>query len=414
MAVTATLGSLDISGYLRDEVRITGPVHQWDEVSGTHADIARQANVRSSSLIEIVLPMKVTGATADALIAAVATIRAEAAKETNTLTVKPTGATNSVTYNILRSPHVVPAWNNVYDVGKVALFDLVLVAEPWAYGAAVTALNASAQTFPDGLSFKASGGDATSIAGDDDTPLTITLVPTGGEGNIHAVYMGWYPVADWTGYMVETDTAGSFVGGTAAAGPSTNASGGASVKNTGTTYSYLPVDTAAYAAGSYLVLGRVTLENAGDTGTFKLSTAAGDLTDEVTTTGLTTWHLIELGHVHLPAQTTVTGTAANLRVSMKCSAARYVAMDYLAFIPLDRGLVCYHPAVAATASASIKSELGRLYDASIVTYANASGHGIKARGAGTLVVVVDEVAANAATYSGTITVAYTPRYALWR
>jgi hypothetical protein len=230
------------------------------------------------------------------------------------------------------------------------------------------------------------------------------------------VYAGWYATADWTGYIVQTDTSGTWVGGTVADESIANDHGGGSITNTGKAYSYYPIDTAAYTDGSYLVLARVCLENADDTGTLKLATSLGDITDEVTfDPDGTHWEIIELGVVHLPAQETVTATAANLRVYMKCSeAARYVAMDYVIFVPIDHGLIAYHPALATTASASIKSELGKLYDASIVTYANASGHGIKAHGNGTLVVVAEEVDNASACYSGTITVSYVPRYELWR
>lgn len=419
MSVTCTLGSLDLSSYLRDGIKIGGAAKAWDEVGGSHADIARQSNVRTSGLIDIILPLKLTAATADLLITAVANVRTEAKKSTNTLTVKPTGATNSVVFNVLESPRLssVP-WDNTYDVGKVALFDLHLVCEPWAYAAAATtALNASAQTFPDGLSFKASGGDATTILGDADTPLTITVIPEDdpAEDNLHALYMGWYPAADWTGYLVETDVAGTWVGGTCADAALSNEHATASVKNTGTDTAYFPIDTAGYADGSYLVLARVALESADDTGSLYLATSLGTISDTVTfDPDGTHWELIELGVVHLPVQETVSGTAATLRVHMACSAARFIAMDYVAFIPLDHGLVCYHPSTATTASASIRSELGKLYDASVVTYANASGHGIKAHGLGTLVVVAEEVDNDAATWAGIITVSYTPRYELWR
>jgi hypothetical protein len=421
MAVTCQLGALDLSSYLRDDPRVGGAVKQWDEVSGTHADIAAQANVRTSSLIEMVLPLAVTAANADALIAAIAAIRTECKKPTNTLAVKPTGATNEVIFKVKESPHLITKWDGAYDVGKLALFDLVLVCEPWAYASSsaslvtTTALNASAQTFPDGLSFKAAAGDAVTIAGDTDTPLTVTVVPTAGEANMHCLYAGWYPAADWTAYLVETDAAATWVGGTAADAALDYEHDSASVKNTGTTYSYFPIDTSGYTAGSYLVLARVALENASDTGTLKLSTSLGDITDEVTfDPDGTHFELIELGVVHLPVLDTVSGTAATLRVSMKCSAARFIAMDYVGFVPLDHGFFGYHPATATTASASIKSELGKLYDASVVTYANASGHGIKAHGLGTLVVFAEEVDNASATYSGTITVSYVARHELWR
>ncbi len=191
MAVTCTLGSLDLSPYLIGEPRVGGATRQWDEVGGSHADIAKQSNVRTSALIEIVLPLKMTAATADLLIAAVASVRTEAKKDTNTLTVKPTGATNSVVFNIVKSPHIVPKWDGAYDVGKLAVFDLVLIAEPWAYAAtATTAIDGVNVTLPDGLSFKAAAGDAVTIAGDVDTPLTITLVPNS-DADMTDVYMGW-------------------------------------------------------------------------------------------------------------------------------------------------------------------------------------------------------------------------------
>ncbi len=228
------------------------------------------------------------------------------------------------------------------------------------------------------------------------------------------VYMGWYPAADWTAYLVETDVAGTWVGGTCADAALDYEHATASVKNTGTSYAYFPIDTAAYADGSYLVVVRVAMEESDDTGYLKLSTAAGDITDEVAWDAATDgkWELVPIGVVHLPVLDTITGTAATLRVNMKCSTAKYIAMDYVAFVPIDHGLFAYAP--TSGDAALLKSELGKVYVDSIVTYSGVSGHGIKAHGNGTLVVLAEHASPNAATYAGTITVAYTARYELWR
>jgi hypothetical protein len=86
---------------------------------------------------------------------------------------------------------------------------------------------------------------------------------------------------------------------------------------------------------------------------------------------------------------------------MKCSTAKYIAMDYVAFVPIDHGLFAYAPTTGD--AALLKSELGKAYVDSIVTYNGVSGHGIKAHGLGTLVVLAEHASPNAATYAGTIT-----------
>ncbi len=411
MSTVCVLGTLDIADYLMPEPDFGAPVREWDVVAGAYVDIATQRNIRTNALVEVHLPMKVVGTDADDLIDKLSTLRAECRKTTNTLTVGH--GSSVVVFNIVDCPHVSLPWDRLFALRNKAVFELTLIREPWAYGASETALTEETFSFPDGLTFRNIYGDAPPILGEMPTPLTITL-----EANVskemHPVYIGWTNTDTWSGYLVETDTAGTWVGGTVAAGPSTYASGEASCQNTGETYSYYPIDTADFPADTYLVLARLQLEDETEVGTLKLSTSGGDLTDEVTfDPDDQQWELVELGQVRLPAQEVASGLTAYLRVNMHCTADHYIAMDYVAFVPLDSGLCCFHPSTATTLAETLRFEWGKTYVDGVLDYSGASGHGIKALGPGTLVVVADTNHPILPTYTATVTVTHAPRFEMW-
>ena len=126
----------------------------------------------------------------------------------------------------------------------------------------------------------------------------------------------------------------------------------------------------------------------------------------------------EAGVVVLPNRTVRASATSSLYVSMASSSAvagHAVELDYVCFVPLSCGNLMWHHAVATShCNRLYLDDTGTLYvdDAVNPQYATGSAP-LKAR-TGRLVIAAEDPSGATAGQTMNVTVAYYPRYSLWR
>ncbi len=412
MSFSATLGGTALTILTDPEPGFANLVRDLVVAMGARGDLPRYVGPNPPTSRTIPLRVNLTAAdgSKDGAIAAVSAINIILSGPTQ-LVVQPGGASNSITFNVFGGSAALIANGALFEGASVALCDLALVCEPYAYGPLTTLYTAQALTTPGYL-------DLTAMVGEYPAPLMITLQSTTTE--LHSCYVGLLAAAAWSGFLVEAESL-TWTGGTAAAGSTTHAHGPASRKNTNTVAAIAPIDVTAFPAGAYMVLVRAMMENAADSGTITIgrdAAIAEQYGSTVTVPGVTTWAFYEAGVVVLPNRTVRASATSSLYVSMASSSAvagHAVELDYVCFVPLSLGNLIWHHAVAASHCNRLYLDgTGALYveDAVNPQYATGSSP-LKAR-TGRLVIAAEDPSGATAGQTMNVTVAYYPRYSLWR
>lgn len=146
--LAASLGPIDCSLLLWDELDLGSVGYEDEETQNIYADINTQLARRSSKLREMHLTIRLKGTSKDNLIALENALRAEIAKESTTLVMQPKGATLPVTFVVLRSPATVAPFDLHYEKANIGYYDVTLVCQPWALGDSVALFTAEVLTGP--------------------------------------------------------------------------------------------------------------------------------------------------------------------------------------------------------------------------------------------------------------------------
>lgn len=170
----ATIGGIEL---------VVMPLPDWgmvqyeaDESDNVYADIATQLTPRASKLRRPSFKAKLTAETKDELIELENELRAELAKEYNTLVLVPRNASKAVTYKLLRNEAAVAAFDYAYDRACVGIYELNLVAEPWGYGPTEAALADEPLETPGVVALP-------EIIGQGDPRLSVTVTRTWADAN---------------------------------------------------------------------------------------------------------------------------------------------------------------------------------------------------------------------------------------
>lgn len=317
--------------------------------------------------------------------------------------------------------------NNTEDVnahiaralGYLATVNFSLVCEPWAYGAEVTALNASAQTAPLLLSL---GTGA--VTGDFPTPLELTIAGNGAD--LHSVYVGVLksgsslaltdlqknaPVAGagWTGAADEDVSDAKFVGGHAI---------GIQTATESTAVLFDTTAIRALDAGSYVPLPRIMTNDTAKTATVRLLSRVGatDTLIESLTTALGTPEYRNLAPVAMPLTATAS-TAPTIGLVAGVAAADATngdeaVLDNVTLLPASWTWAGVHAAAGADYTTVQFGYDGSVYVDNLADYSVvvAPGPLLVYPGTSKLVIVADTVAA-AASAAITVTAKFVPRFA---
>jgi len=397
MAITRVLGSLNLHdgvNYWTERIEIGAPLTEWEE-SRAPFGINRQRRVRTSALRQITIGMIVYGATANALRAALATLRAECAKATNTLSLGQDGDSTVLSYACLRQTQPSVPWTTMYNLEHRAVFDLVLICEPFAYGSEVTLYNASAGTCPRVV-------DLSGMLGDFPAPLEITLAAT--VEDIAACYLGLVPDTAFDAY--NEAEALTWSGGTTSTVADAAAHGGSKKRNTSATAAVATyADTAGYDPGTYLLLARTK----DDSGTIDIGYGYGGSEYASVAASGTTFHIVEVACLALPIVKTRSGVAANLQVRFD-SITSNGDVDWFGLCPVTWGFTSWvHPSNDATTL--VFGYDGTVYADGVASQAYKTGGPLYAFKTDALCIFCDDANGSEDALPANLTIKYVPRYA---
>lgn len=398
MAIVRTLGAVNLNDGVTnrtERIEIGAPATTWDERESLHG-VNRQARVRTAGLRQITIGMVVYGATANALRAALDAIRAECAKATNTLSLGQDGDSTVLSYACVRQTQPSVPWDHMYNFTHVAVFDLVLTCEPFAYGSEVTLFNGTSKSCPAVM-------DLSAMVGDYPAPLEITFASP--SENIAALYMGLVPELSFTPY-VEGESM-TWAGGTNSDQANAAAHGGYVERNTSATVAVATyADTAAYQRGTYLPLLRAkTSANSARIGYGYGGSELDYL--EITDTFFRTY---ALKPVALPIVKTRTGTAANLQARILQNVSGNGELDFMGLCPVSWGMASWvHP--TSDTSALIFGYDGTVYAAGVASPEYKTGGPLYAFKTDRLVIFADDANGTEDSLTANVTIKYVPRYA---
>ena len=394
----ATLGGTINLNVMVESAQIAQVVHNMLYSKGSRRGVPVVQAVDNNDVRSINCQLVIYSASKTDAIAQIAAINALLRNGT-TLALTTMGGTNTVTFNVMPSPRVQPdfadpMWENTNAFKVPATF----IVEPYAYGPETTIYSGS-PTYPATVDF--------TVPGDYKAPLSVTMTGTG----VHCVYMGLFPDQTVALPLVETDTPGSWSGGTEAAGTvsPTYAHGGAYVKTTAGTGSLLVADT-TLPVGSYRMLGRINTSAASNSNTYYVGSTVLTLT-------AAGWTLLPFGSMSLPYVAVKSGGASSFQIGQYAGGAE-AWFDYVGMCPTTWGWAQWAPSSGAQVSNSLLFDYdGRCYDTNVVVSApTALSDGLMACGAQRLVVFADTAVGSGAsggTISLTTTIKAIPRYALW-
>lgn len=228
------------------------------------------------------------------------------------------------------------------------------------------------------------------------TPLTVTVAPTAGQPDFHALYLALAQEAfPWV--VEATDVSGwddEVADATLGVNVVRFAAGGS--------YDLGYVDTAGFPASAYLVLARVKADGGGTIYLDSTYKSDPEVTDDASS-----WHWLPMGEVALPTRRVRGAAQALLDVQGRAvTGACYV--QRLAFLPLRWGFLSFHPEVGGVTAASLRAEWEDVYVDDVVDFESIMGGGLRATG-GYLLVLAEEAAGDLAYYHADVTVQYRPR-----
>lgn len=375
--LAASLGPIDCSLLLWNELDLGSVGYEDEETQNIYADINTQLARRSSKLREMHATIRLKGTSKDNLIALENALRTEIAKESTTLVMQPKGATLPVTFVVLRNPATVAPFDLHYEKANLGYYDTTLICEPWGYGDAVALFTAQAETSPALVSLGTLEGQ-----GDPRLRLTVTRNWSGAGVGIQfacvALCTGGTSVADYVYEAENSDLDGFWYSYNGNA----NCAGGLSARlDSADTTAWTALNTVVPAGGPpvgrYRVFARAraTTDNEGYLAKRKQYAAARDPSTTVTLNHtVLAWH--DLGEwVHY-------GSDALSLYGKAVTGGLYV--DQVVLVPVDFGLVWYSDPAEDTHLV----RFGWLYDHKFTTTAaptveldatgRLQGHGLKA------------------------------------
>lgn len=373
--LTATLGSVTFT---------VMPDPDWGQVTreaaeaaNIYADADTQLTVSTSKLRRMTFRAKLTGTTKDDLIAKEAALRAEMRKATNTFTLAPRSATNTVTFRVLSCPVPLSPFDYAYDHLYTAITTIVLICEPWAYSPEVTLYSSSAQTSPALVSLGDLSGE-----GDPTLELTVTRDWTGATVGIQTVVValatGGTSISDYFYEAESGDMTGSWDSDDTVLNPS---AGAAAKLPSATTTAWTAlndvVDPATLPEGRYRVMVRAKTSSSDGDNFIAMCKATSTARDAGTRRELDTfWEWHDLGDW-------VNFGGSELVLYGK-SATYSLWIDCVLMVPVDWGYVRYDDDDELTDNWTMGWLYGHTYGtcAAPTTQANAAarmvGHGLKA------------------------------------
>ena len=384
-----------------------------EESENIYADIATQLRVSTSKLRHLKFRVKLEGTDKDDLISQENALRMEVSKVTNTLTLMPRDATNSVTFNLLSSPCPIAAFDYPYDHLNVAIVSLELVAEPWALGSQATLYDASAQTSPALV-------DIGTLTGQGEPRLNLTVTRdwgTASDGVGIQIAVCALCNGDAIGdYFFECET-GDMSGAWDSDDTVLNPSAGAAAKlpsATSTSWTALTgfADPATLPQGRYRVLVRAkTSSEDGDNyvGMRKITESARDPKTIRELDTFWQWH--DLGDwVNYGGNT--------FRLYGKSESSSLWA-DCVLFVPVDWGYVWYTDDAENTDSVTfgwLPYEMAYETTTAVIGSAAArvQGHGLKAPLSGFKLLVMVEPKGSDPAPGFIVDASYLPRWEMWR
>jgi len=398
VASVFTLGSFNchdrLNTFVRPGVQIGTPETRWEERESLHG-INRQARVRTAALRTIVWPMRIVASNANDMRSRIASLRAECAKATNTAVMAPDGDSTQLTYRLVRQTQPSVPWDELYAL-QMAEFDLILTAEPFAYGSEVTLFSASAGTCPRVL-------DLSAMVGDYPAPLEISITAT--VEDIASLYAGLVPDLSFDHYNEGEDM--TWVGGTNSDVADAAAHGGYTERNTSATAAVATyAHTAFYRRGTYLPLMRArTSANSA-----RLGYGYGGSEYDYLEIANTTFRTHALKPVALPIVRTRPGTPANLQARIQQNVSGNADLDWVGLCPISWGFASWvHPTSDATTL--IFGYDGTLYADGVASTEYKTGGPLYGFRTDRLCIFADDADGSEDALPCNVTVKYVPRYA---
>jgi len=398
VAGTTLLGSVNLNDGTTNEVRhieVGAPVTRWEERRSLHG-VNRQAQVRTGELREGKIGMTTRAATADALRTALNTIRAECSKVANTLTLKHDGEAGTLSYVLVRQGQAEVPWTELYELEHEADYELVLTAEPFAYGAEVTLFNGTSKSCPAVM-------DLSSMLGDYPAPLEISFASP--SENIAALYMGLVPDLSFDHFNEGEDL--TWAGGSNSDVADAAAHGGYKERNTSTSVAIATyANTAGYQRGTYLPLLRA--KTSANSARIGYGYGGNEYDYEVITA--TYFKTYALKPVALPIVKTRTGTAAKRQARIQHNVSRNADLDFVGMCPVSWGFASWvHP--TSDASALVFGYDGTVYAAGVAAAEYKTGGPLYGWKTDRLCIFADDANGSEDSLTANVTIKYIPRYA---
>lgn len=364
----------------------------------------------------ITYTVEMAGATTDATIALYRALLGKlpltgTAKD---LVVKPTNATNAVTFRCLAVDGDLPSpYDLSMDVGHRASVSFMLLCEPYAYGPETTLVNGADLTTP-GLI------DLGTVPGDFPSPVDIHFA-WGAATYVRSFWCGALKggsALTASNLLVEGEAA-PWYGGQNGDLPDDFAHEGFKRYNASWAYASRYFSDNALDRGTYLVLIRAAVENAADFGTLRVGTRDGTViaTASIADSRRTSLHLFEMARMALPNAKVRGAMGSAVCVDMNNSASgsgHGTFVDYVSFVPLSWGFFSiFQPFGTGSDLASAHlSYAGDVYQSDVASVRYTRSAPISAVGP-TKLWCVTESDSPGPTSPTTVTAKVIPRYALW-
>jgi hypothetical protein len=405
--VDATLGASVFSmKLLRGQTDFGTVTYEDEETTNVWADINTQLRRRQGTLRQMTLGIKLQGEDKDDLLQQENDLRAELRKEVNTLAVRPSNATLTTTWTVLRNPAMSAPFDWVYDKANIARCKVVLITEPFGYGDPEELYNQASYESPTMV-------DLPNLQGQADPPLSVTVQRAwSDEGiGIQHVILALCPVETTFEELSYELAAGS---GWDTIGGSSDAHGGSFARHDEeTAWNHLDVDVGAAPMGRYRVFVRAKTSDTGDAYIAKRKQTSSDRDPKTRQKLTTVWQWYDLGE-YIPYN-----GVGDLRIFAYPGAGQ-LGLDYLVLVPVDWYWMRYEDPTQLTHAV----RFGWLYDQHYNTTADATwhdatarinGHGLKCDVAGmNLLVLVEQTDGNDPTPDYLLSVGYTPRWENFR
>jgi hypothetical protein len=274
--------------------------------------------------------------------------------------------------------------------------EVLILREPWVYGAAETLFNAVATTLPCVLDLSAIVGDAAALLG---------LLLDATSANLHQVVAGVYPESAQalTKFVFEAvDLTWSAGSAAADANGYPDGAGNTLWKTNAAAGVYTDLDVTDFLGGTYALYANAKRDAGASPATIETP-----YSDPVAIEGTDLRRQL-VGIVSLPCAEVRGAATSTLRVTMKSDGTDYVYCNTLEIIPAGVSAVGWHHGTAGSSADKLRFEDGLVYADDVASLAYRVGGAVLALG-GTLV-VTGEGTAEAPNVAVATTVTDVPRW----